>query len=170
MLAAAAAGRVAAPRMQAFYVSLFVGLAALAALLESLQVSWLARPAPAAEPRKCCADVGNPEYRRFRNNYVLVYGLMMGARGRGPPALDACHRWPAGVRDWRRRGTSMGARASTSRAAPPTLPPSDSRAATDARAALPPLLPQRATGCRAPTYTRCTSSTGGRHCAPAPWG
>jgi hypothetical protein len=77
--------------MQTFYVALFVGLASLAAQLESLQVTWLRAGASAPEPRKCCADVGNPEYRRFRNNYVLVYGLMMGARPPGPAAVrNAC--------------------------------------------------------------------------------
>lgn len=64
--------------MQDFYVALFVGLGLFAAVLESLQVSWV-RPGN-ADPRKCCADVGNADYKKFRNNYVLIYGMMMGKR------------------------------------------------------------------------------------------
>ena len=79
--------------MQDFYAALFVGLALVAALLESLQVSWV-RPT-GADPRRCCADVGGPEYKRFRNNYVFVYGLMMGA-WRGVPCPSIAAGWLAG--------------------------------------------------------------------------
>ena len=53
-------------RMDLFYIIVFGGLGVLAAALE------LTKPAD-------LTAIKNAEFRRFRNNYLLVYSLMMGA-------------------------------------------------------------------------------------------
>lgn len=51
--------------MDLFYIIVFSGLAALAGALEFTKPADL-------------TAVKNAEFRRFRNNYLLVYSLMMG--------------------------------------------------------------------------------------------
>ncbi len=53
--------------MEVFYTFVFAVLAALAATLEI------------TKSKEAAVESGNKEFMRFRNNYVLVYALMMGA-------------------------------------------------------------------------------------------
>lgn len=63
--------------MDLFYIILFGALAALAASLE------LTKPAD-------ITAIKNADFRNFRNNYLLVYSLMMGVNlRRSPPPFPA---------------------------------------------------------------------------------
>ena len=60
--------------MELFYIIVFGALAALAAGLE------LSKPADSTA-------IKNADFRRFRNNYLLVYSMMMGTKPRFRSAL-----------------------------------------------------------------------------------
>ena len=106
--------------MEPFYAALFGVAAVLAAVLE--YGNRAGRNAPGNTTR---------EFTMFRNNYLLVYSLMMGE--------------PAAI--------SMPVAPAPHQIHPPPLP------ANRARGFPPPALPQPETGCRAPTSTPCTSTT-----------
>lgn len=53
--------------MEAFYTFIFGAMAALAAILEL------------TKSKDSAVESGSRDFVRFRNNYVLVYALMMGA-------------------------------------------------------------------------------------------
>ena len=57
--------------MEVFYTFIFGAMAALAAILEL------------TKSKDSAVESGSREFTRFRNNYVLVYALMMGAPASG---------------------------------------------------------------------------------------
>ena len=61
--------------MEPFYTVVFGVLAAVAAVLEL------------TKSKESAADTSSKEFSRFKNNYVLVYALMMGAPLSTPMAL-----------------------------------------------------------------------------------
>ena len=57
--------------MEVFYTFIFGAMAALAAVLEL------------TKSKDSAVETGSRDFMRFRNNYVLVYALMMGAPASG---------------------------------------------------------------------------------------
>lgn len=57
--------------MEAFYIATFIAFAIPAAVLEFAEKGWTNTRNEPQPPNKT-------EYIRFRNNYVLVFSLMMG--------------------------------------------------------------------------------------------
>ena len=62
-----AAARARSSTMEVFYTFIFGAWTALAAALELTR------------SKDCAVESGSKDFMRFRNNYVLVYALMMGA-------------------------------------------------------------------------------------------
>lgn len=130
--------------MEAFYTALFAAMAAVAAALEMTR------------SKDAASESGSREFVRFRNNYVLVYALMMGAP-MWPAAVTSAARWSAVhtgclcVCLQQAEGVPLTRdRSHQTRVA--TVPSGRSLSMLERSA-------QRATGCKARTCTRCTSTT-----------
>ena len=66
------------PSMETFLLLVFAAVAAIAALLEL------------SKRQSSKQETTNRDFSRFRNNYVLVYALMMGANDAPPPSVHRC--------------------------------------------------------------------------------
>ena len=64
--------------METFLLLVFAAVAAIAALLEL------------SKRQSSKQETTNRDFIRFRNNYVLVYALMMGANDAPPPPVHRC--------------------------------------------------------------------------------
>lgn len=116
--------------METFVLLVFAAVAAIAALLEL----------PKRQNSK--QETTNRDFIRFRNNYVLVYALMMGADDAPVPPV---HRFP-----------SLNA---YSHHLHVHLRPHSSLQMQTSSSSHRHVRVQRAIGCKAPMFTPCTSTT-----------
>jgi len=134
--------------MEVFYTAIFAAMAAVAAGLELTRSKDVA------------SESGSREFLRFRNNYVTVYALMMGAPAgprRSCSLLVALHAGCLRASDLAARvAPNLGSRARGAcvRAHSRARAPRCKRAHADLS-----VRAQRATGCRARMCTRSTSTT-----------
>jgi hypothetical protein len=136
-----------------FYWVAFAAFAAPAAWLEFDHGSGLFGGGKGAAAR---GERAGPEYARFRNNYLIVFALMMGG--------SVLRQWPphggARVRTWGRGGAHGGRIAQASAPPPAASPAPSAHPHPDLRPISIQTRPrQPATGCRAPTSTTSTSTT-----------
>lgn len=152
--ARAAAAAAAAMAIAGFYWVTFGAFALPAALLEFGHGSGLFGGAGGGKGGAAAAGGGRQgrDYVRFRNNYLAVFALMMGERGR--PACSG----KGGMSHARRRRASAGCHGA-SPASEQALSSLVAPEHTAPHAPPPPRRPQPATGSRAPTSTTCTSTT-----------